>query len=223
MSDKVKILIQRRTSLKAQITYLANLLDKGKVDNTSLELRFARLGDLYHAYEEYNDELTIFDPSEAHAAEFTNIHERFYTLAARIKNVLKPASASDSGSGLSSEETRNESTSLANPVKKRKLKLPDAPLPTFDGKLENWLSFKNAFRNMIGSQTDLSKIDKLHYLKSALTGEAAAKVRILEVKLSQRMGTVRTFLRDKRDSHFAAPHLNLKSTRVRKGDNERLD
>jgi len=41
-------------------------------------------------------------------------------------------------------------------------------MPTFDGKYENWLSFKNAFHSMIGSQTDLSEIDKLHYLKSAL-------------------------------------------------------
>jgi len=34
---------------------------------------------------------------------------------------------------------------------------------------------------MIGSQTDLSDIAKLHYLKSALIGEAASKMRIFEV------------------------------------------
>lgn len=33
---------------------------------------------------------------------------------------------------------------------------------------------------MIGSQTDLSELDKLQYLKSALTGEAANKIRIFE-------------------------------------------
>jgi len=66
-------------------------------------------------------------------------------------------------------------------VKKRRIKLPEASLPTFDGKYENWLSFKNAFQNMIGSQTDLSDIDKLHYLKSALIGEATSKIRIFAV------------------------------------------
>jgi len=34
---------------------------------------------------------------------------------------------------------------------------------------------------VVGSQTDLSDIDKLHYLKSALIGEAASKVRIFEI------------------------------------------
>lgn len=34
---------------------------------------------------------------------------------------------------------------------------------------------------MIGSQIDLSDIDKLHYLKSALTGDAANKIKIFSV------------------------------------------
>jgi len=54
-------------------------------------------------------------------------------------------------------------------------------LPTFDGGFEGWLSFKNAFNNLIGAQTDLSDIDKLQYLKSALVGNAANKLRIFEI------------------------------------------
>lgn len=34
---------------------------------------------------------------------------------------------------------------------------------------------------MIGSQADLSDIDKLQYLKSALNGDAASKVKIFTV------------------------------------------
>lgn len=56
--------------------------------------------------------------------------------------------------------------------------MPEASLPTFDGKFKGWLLFKNTFRNMIDSQMDLSNIDKLHYLKSALIGEAASKIKI---------------------------------------------
>lgn len=63
----------------------------------------------------------------------------------------------------------------------RSYKLPETSLLTFDGKYENWLSFKNAFHKMIGSQTDLSDIDKLHYLKSALVGDAATKVKNFDV------------------------------------------
>jgi len=51
-------------------------------------------------------------------------------------------------------------------------------LPTFDSKFENWLSFKNAFHNLIDSYSDLSDIDKLYYFKSALKDEAANKIKI---------------------------------------------
>jgi len=75
MADKVKILIQKRTSLKAQITNLANLIDKGNVDDGTLKLRIERLKTLYHAFEEFNDELTVLDPSDTHQNEFLNIQD----------------------------------------------------------------------------------------------------------------------------------------------------
>jgi len=50
-------------------------------------------------------------------------------------------------------------------------------LPTFDGKYKGWLFFIN-FNSMIQSQSDLSDVDKLQYLKSALT---ANKLKILAI------------------------------------------
>jgi len=83
MSERVKLLVQKRTSLKSQITNVGNLLDKGKVDKAVLKLRIARLTDLYHAFEEHNDELAVLDPREEHQNEFVNIQERFYSLASK--------------------------------------------------------------------------------------------------------------------------------------------
>lgn len=162
--------------MKTQITILTNLLDKGKLDNTSLRLRNNRLTELYHIFEESNDELLTLDPNDTHRTEFENIQERFYELAGKIENILN---SSEAGASVSSEDTRSDNTVTI--IKKRRIKLPEAPLPTFDGKFESWLSFKNAFRNVIDSQSDLSDIDKLHYLKSALIGEAANKLKIFTV------------------------------------------
>ena len=86
--------------------------------------------------------------------------------------------ASQSGIGRIENRENNE----VGTNRKRRIKLPEAALPTFDGKYEAWLAFKNAFTSMIGSQTDLTDIDKLHYLKSALTGEAANKVKIFAIE-----------------------------------------
>ena len=82
---------------------------------------------------------------------------------------------------MSNDESRCENASVATIVRKRRIKLSKAPLPTFDGKFKNWLTFKNAFPSMTGSQMDLTEIDKLHYLKSALTREASNKIKIFSL------------------------------------------
>ncbi|XP_025993758.2 uncharacterized protein LOC113004496 [Solenopsis invicta] len=179
MANRAKILINKRTSLKSKITNLNNILDKGTTDDTLIKLRLERVTELFHAYEDFNDELTELDPNESHQTEYENIEERYYLLAAKIKNRLSASNISEASTSASHEDRPYEN-SLATSTKKRRIKLPEASLPTFDGKFESWLSFKNSFRNMIGSQTDLSDIDKLHYLKSALTGEAANKIKIFE-------------------------------------------
>ena len=66
-------------------------------------------------------------------------------------------------------------------VTKRRVKLPEASLPKFSGKYEDWLSFRDAFTSMIHSQSDLNNIEKLQYLKSAVTGEASNKIKNLSI------------------------------------------
>ncbi|XP_011859185.1 PREDICTED: uncharacterized protein LOC105556703 [Vollenhovia emeryi] len=179
MSNKIKLFIQKRTSLKSQITHLTNLLDKEGLDNTALKLRMTRLTELYRAFEETNDELAVLDPNDAHEDEFTNVQERFYALAARVENILNPVNSSMASTSSNEVQIRESASVTTN--KGRRIKLPEAPLPTFDGKYENWLSFKNAFRNLIDAQSDLTDIDKFHYLRAALKGEAANKLRIFSV------------------------------------------
>jgi len=120
MSDRIKILIQKRTSVKSQITNLCDILDKGRIDNVTLRLRIARLTELYHAFEECNDELAVLDPNEGHQIEFTNIQERFYSLAERVENILSTERTAEASGGRSSVETRVDNAEITTLVKKRK-------------------------------------------------------------------------------------------------------
>ncbi|XP_067213067.1 uncharacterized protein [Linepithema humile] len=181
MADKLKLLVQKRTSLKAQITGLVNILDKGNIDNVTLKLRMARLTELYHAFEEHHDELAVLDPNDAHETEFANFQDRFYVLAGRVENILNTAAQANTNNASTSNDVRVDDNASVGSVKLRRIKLPEAPLPIFDGKFESWLSFKNAFTSMIGSRSDLSKVDKLYYLKSSLSGDAANKIKIFSV------------------------------------------
>ncbi|XP_011858961.1 PREDICTED: uncharacterized protein LOC105556474, partial [Vollenhovia emeryi] len=98
---------------------------------------------------------------------------RVFYVRERRRREIRPSTS------VSNEEVRRGD--IVPPVEKRRIKLPETPLPRFDGRFEGWLSFKNAFYSMIGSRTDLAEIDKLHYLRAALTGEAANKIRIFEI------------------------------------------
>ncbi|UYV72564.1 hypothetical protein LAZ67_9003720 [Cordylochernes scorpioides] len=52
------------------------------------------------------------------------------------------------------------------------VKMPKLELPTFNGRLESWLSFKDLFFSAIGSNSQIPDIEKLQYLKGQLRGEA---------------------------------------------------
>ncbi|XP_011858062.1 PREDICTED: uncharacterized protein LOC105555647 [Vollenhovia emeryi] len=140
----------------------------------------ARTTDLYHAFEEFNDELVLLDPNDTHKDEFTNVQERFYSLASKVEEIVSSTvSTASTGVTISASQPSDSETTA---IVKRRVKLPEASLPKFDGQYENWLSFKNTFLVMIDSQTDLSEVQKLQYLKSALTGEAANKLKILSIE-----------------------------------------
>ncbi|XP_022179960.1 uncharacterized protein LOC111040377 [Myzus persicae] len=46
--------------------------------------------------------------------------------------------------------------------------LPKIPLPTFDGRLQNWPDFRDRFTTLVGNRTHLSNIEKFYYLLGCL-------------------------------------------------------
>ncbi|KYN50072.1 hypothetical protein ALC62_00100 [Cyphomyrmex costatus] len=182
MTDRIKLLIQKRTSLKSQITNLTNLLEKdrhGHHDKAALKARMDRVTELFHAYEDYNDELLTLDSNENHKDEFANVQDRFYSLLIRVRTLTDSIqSVANTSMGIDAPSPVDTASTVVN----HKMKLPKVSLPNFDGSYEKWLSFKNAFIAMIDSRTDLSDVEKLQYLQSAVTGEAANKIKILSIE-----------------------------------------
>lgn len=182
MADRIKFIIQKRTSLKSQITGLTNLIERERYDQDALRLRMARVTELYHAFEGFNDELELLDPSDGHKDEFVNVQERYYSLAAAAAKITNPSTPAPIAiAGPSNVTTAHDNTGNAV-VTRRRIKLPVTSLPTFDGRHENWLSFKNSFSAMIDIRSDLHDVEKMQYLLSAVTGEAANKIKILTIE-----------------------------------------
>lgn len=57
--------------------------------------------------------------------------------------------------------------------------LPKISIPKFSGSYEDWPSFRDLFRSLIEDNVAVQDVTKLHYLKTALQGEAEEMLRNL--------------------------------------------
>ena len=64
----------------------------------------------------------------------------------------------------------------ANPAPGRAGKLPEIELPKFSGSYAEWPTFSELFTSLIIKDAQLLEIDRLHYLRSSLSGEPARRV-----------------------------------------------
>ncbi|XP_055590277.1 uncharacterized protein LOC129742403 [Uranotaenia lowii] len=85
-----------------------------------------------------------------------------------------------------SENSENHpATSTQNPIESSaslaRVKLPEIRLPSFDGQINLWITFRDSFDSLINSNHQLTKMDKFTYLRSALTGEALQEVSSIEL------------------------------------------
>lgn len=62
--------------------------------------------------------------------------------------------------------------------------MPTIHLPTFDGNYEKWLEFHDTFLSLIHNNEDISRIQKFHYLKSSLRGDAARLISSIDISAS---------------------------------------
>lgn len=53
------------------------------------------------------------------------------------------------------------------------VQLPRIDIPKFSGEFTKWENFRDVFESLVASRTDLSNVQKLHYLKANLTGDAS--------------------------------------------------
>ncbi|XP_071649486.1 uncharacterized protein [Temnothorax longispinosus] len=170
--SRLRYISQKRSTLKAQLTNLEKIIAEDRLDEANLKMRLKRITELFHAYEELHDELQLLEPADENLVELNDIQDRYYTVASKIET-LTPASTSHT--------VNLNATSIPVDNNTRRIKLPVAELPKFDGNLEKWLSFKNTFVTMIDSRQDITDLQKFLYLKDSLRDDALNKITIYNV------------------------------------------
>lgn len=59
-------------------------------------------------------------------------------------------------------------------------KVPIMSLPVFDGNPKQWLQFRDGFQGLIDANIELTDIERMSYLRSALKGRATGVIQHLE-------------------------------------------
>jgi hypothetical protein len=108
------------------------------------------------------------DKAHDHEADWSDFEGTYYKLKSDMEKLLPsqetgsmlvvPTSeASSSLDGTCSDTNQSVSQSQGF--------LPSIPLPTFDGKYENWAKFENIFKVMVNNHTDVTCTEKYNYLQ----------------------------------------------------------
>lgn len=142
-------------------------------DQTQLSAYKVRLEGLEKLNEEVKTvfmDLQMTDESSENVAAYLKekiaYEKQYYQLKEFLVNKIDhdPENADRNSSRL------NESI-LAYPSVPR-VQLPKISLPRFSGDIQDWLAFRDLFVAMIHSSVELPTIEKFHYLRSQLEGEA---------------------------------------------------
>ncbi|XP_071581100.1 uncharacterized protein [Temnothorax nylanderi] len=168
-------LIQGQRELHGRISRVVeNLRKLGQANITAgaVQSRLAGLESYWNKFEEQDKALrTVHRESVSGTSYLT---EDFFGLVEETYLTQK-GTLLDCSARLSPAP---QAASRANPPASRTT-LPKIQLPEFKGKYEDWPAFRDIFQSLIGKDSSLSEVERLHYLKVSLKEDAEALIKNL--------------------------------------------
>ncbi|XP_058811088.1 uncharacterized protein LOC131675984 [Topomyia yanbarensis] len=199
MAREVKALLKRERQLQNSLTFIDKFIQNydDERDARQLSVRLNVLEQVGAEYYTVRAKLELLQEEEEekkqdgaepavkeealHHLEETNYQamhdfdDRFCTLKAELLELQlckDPLHTSHNDSDSSAHRT---STSIS------RVKLPEIRLPSFGGRIHEWVTFRDTFRSLIDQSTQLNEIDKFTFLRASLSGEALQEINSVEI------------------------------------------
>ncbi|KAJ8963827.1 hypothetical protein NQ317_003836 [Molorchus minor] len=165
MASELKTLVKKRETVKGtvRLTHLDSIL----IDFNSVQEEI-----------ECHDPSEFSNTNEFERESFENLYYQSLSVAREILNESSPKL--DITNNVKSDVI-TESTNVPEQGNLKGYKLPTMSLPTFAGEYDEWLNFRDTFTSVIHDNTSISNIQKFHYLKSTLKGDASSVIESIEV------------------------------------------
>ncbi|XP_058449236.1 uncharacterized protein LOC131429202 [Malaya genurostris] len=183
-TKKIASLKALHTKLKGLQTSLNNIVKFTQSCDESttasqVAVRLERLDELWEKIGNTIYEIESHDDFEAGEEAFSkeriNFEDRYYDTKSFLVDKAKELQDSPS----LEQSIRQVDTTLQTPMDH--VRLPQIKLQTFNGNIDEWLSFRDLFTSLIHWKTELPEVEKFHYLKGCLEGEARALIDPLKI------------------------------------------
>ncbi|XP_062538614.1 uncharacterized protein LOC134206888 [Armigeres subalbatus] len=182
---------RKLTSLKPLVVKLgeiqADLDDIGKfvqrydeaTTATDVNMRLERIGELWEKYGETLVEIKCHDDYDEDDETFNKDRLIYSDQYYRSKSSLTDKAKELQGLPEQDQSTR-ANDSMVHGVLDH-VRLPQIKLQSFNGDIDEWISFRDLFTSLIHWRTDLPEVEKFHYLKGCLQGEPKALIDPLKI------------------------------------------
>ncbi|XP_046382360.1 uncharacterized protein LOC124153308 [Ischnura elegans] len=157
MAEKIKELIAKRGQIKARVTRFKNVVESVEIPDGihQLRLRLEKFKDCWQAFEDVQSEIELLNAESN--GEWEEFEDAYFDAVSKAERIIQSPTTSNS----------KENGHDVAPVK-----LPQINLPIFHGAYDEWVTFYDTFNSLIHENVSLSGIQKFHYLRSTLRGEA---------------------------------------------------
>ncbi|XP_072934871.1 uncharacterized protein [Epargyreus clarus] len=154
---------------------------KQRLTKGYVQARLKSLEDYWSTFKQAHNNLTLCTPREQKGMlpyflneDFYQVEDLYLVLQADLTDhLLKLESTNTSNTSTVSNDTQ---PLAASPL----ATLPRIQLPVFSGKYEDWPSYQDLFTALVHN-TNLSNVQKLHYLKTSVSGEAEMLLRHIQI------------------------------------------
>ncbi|XP_058840907.1 uncharacterized protein LOC131696380 [Topomyia yanbarensis] len=170
-SPSLKQLTTRLKDTQASLLDIWNFIEDFKEDSTvsQVNVRLEKLDELWEKFSETLVEIKSHDDftaeEEAYGKERREFNNRYYEAKSFLMDKVKEREECPA----LEQSTRGFDTSVHGALDH--VRLPQIRLQSFNGDIDDWLSFRDLFTSLIHWKADLPEVEKFHYLKGCLQGE----------------------------------------------------
>lgn len=179
---------QKRKGLKSSLTrfktYLSSVNNESNIEE--LKARLDKIKGVCDQFIEIQCQIAIIEGENDEGSNEVALFEDSFFVALGVANTFineraaRIIQAQEPTNGSSASQSTNVSSFADINTIAGRVKLPTINIPTFSGAYEQWLHFRDTYKSLIHNNATLSKIQKFHYLRSSVSGEAAEQIQSLE-------------------------------------------